>query len=339
MATRQLALRFLTDRSQDGFIPLDRDPFIIGRQSGVALVLVDEFVSRRHARLTFEGDDLVVEDLGSTNGTYLNGVRVTRGRVAEGDRILVGGSILKVVARDDASAASWAAAAAAGATAANAGVDAAATAMPCDAAFTASWPAAAAAASAGVDAAATAMEGSLDVVPLPDLLQLLATTGKAGVINVQRDRHMAEVHLQDGRITQCVIDGRKDISAKKNFYRLLAWTSGHFELRRTSSSCDGPAPAAPSVEALLLEGSRQLDEMQRLRCKLPTRFAVGAVPSEVLDREDRSLLALAAQDRSLDELLDATPLLDLEAAQRLIALFTRGFLVADLGPAEAVGHV
>ena len=306
MATHPLALCFLTGRSQDGLIPLDRDTFLIGRQSGADLVLDDEFVSLRHARFTFEGDDLVVQDLRSTNGTYLNGVRVTRGRVAEGDRILVGGSILKVVDRDAADAASWAAAAAA--------------------------------ASAGGDAAATALEGRLDVVPLPDLLQLLATTGKAGVVTIQRDRHTAEVHLQGRRITRCVIDGRKDISAAKSFFRLLAWTSGHFELRRAPSSSDGPGPEAPFVEALLLEGMRQLDEMQRLRCKLPTRFAVVDEPSEVLDQEDRSLLALAAQGRTLDELLDATPLLDLEAAQRLMALFTRGFLVGDLGDDAAVSH-
>ena len=68
MAPRQLALRFLTGRSQDGLIPLDQETVLVGRQSGAGLVLVDKFVSLRHARLTFKGDDLVVEDLGSTNG-------------------------------------------------------------------------------------------------------------------------------------------------------------------------------------------------------------------------------------------------------------------------------
>src|SRR5687768_17939123 len=45
----------------------------IGREGSTGLALDDEQASRRHARVTAQGDHAVVEDLGSTNGTYLNG--------------------------------------------------------------------------------------------------------------------------------------------------------------------------------------------------------------------------------------------------------------------------
>ena len=50
------------------------------------MVLDDRDVSRRHARLEIVDNQLVLTDLGSTNGTYVNDVRVTRRVLAPGDR-------------------------------------------------------------------------------------------------------------------------------------------------------------------------------------------------------------------------------------------------------------
>ena len=56
-------------------------PITFGRDSGVAAVALDDRnVSRRHARLEIIDNDLVLTDLGSTNGTYVNDERVTRRR-------------------------------------------------------------------------------------------------------------------------------------------------------------------------------------------------------------------------------------------------------------------
>lgn len=52
-------------------------PILIGRAEDSTLVLDDDYASSRHARLTQQGQEYYLEDLGSTNGTYLDRVRVT----------------------------------------------------------------------------------------------------------------------------------------------------------------------------------------------------------------------------------------------------------------------
>ena len=58
-------------------IPLTSAPVLIGRADDSTLVLDDDYASTRHARLTLQGNSYWLEDLGSTNGTYLDRTRVT----------------------------------------------------------------------------------------------------------------------------------------------------------------------------------------------------------------------------------------------------------------------
>jgi len=63
----------------------------IGRAPRADFIVDRALVSRLHCRLTLsEAGDLLLEDLDSTNGTFLNGTRVKRSAVVPGDRILVG---------------------------------------------------------------------------------------------------------------------------------------------------------------------------------------------------------------------------------------------------------
>lgn len=61
----------------DQVFELDQDVIALGREAGNDLIIEDPQVSRRHARLTRQGGSYVIEDLGSTNGTFVNGSRVT----------------------------------------------------------------------------------------------------------------------------------------------------------------------------------------------------------------------------------------------------------------------
>jgi pSer/pThr/pTyr-binding forkhead associated (FHA) protein len=56
---------------------LGSGPILIGRAEDSTLVLDDDYASTRHARLTQQGQEYFLEDLGSTNGTYLDRARVT----------------------------------------------------------------------------------------------------------------------------------------------------------------------------------------------------------------------------------------------------------------------
>ena len=59
-------------------IPLGTTPITIGRAANSTIVLDDDFVSTNHARLTPQGKTWVIEDLGSTNGTWIGRSRVTK---------------------------------------------------------------------------------------------------------------------------------------------------------------------------------------------------------------------------------------------------------------------
>jgi hypothetical protein len=71
-----------------------RDGLTIGRVTGCDIVLDDHKSSRRHARLVVEGGVVEVEDLGSSNGTLLNGKPVTRRVLRPGDKIQIGATVL-----------------------------------------------------------------------------------------------------------------------------------------------------------------------------------------------------------------------------------------------------
>ncbi|MFS8137999.1 MAG: FHA domain-containing protein [Thermomonas sp.] len=60
---------------------------VVGRADDASLCLPMDSISRQHARLTPAGDEVLVEDLGSANGTWINGKRISRGQARHGDEI------------------------------------------------------------------------------------------------------------------------------------------------------------------------------------------------------------------------------------------------------------
>ena len=75
--------------------PLTGNQIIIGREEGIGISLQDPESSRRHARLSWQGGNFVVEDMGSTNGTFVNGVQITSPQIlSPGDSIGVGQTAL-----------------------------------------------------------------------------------------------------------------------------------------------------------------------------------------------------------------------------------------------------
>ena len=72
-------------------------PLLIGRGSDAAIKLDDDYVSTRHARVAASGDEWFVEDLGSTNGTYVGPVRITQPTtIGLGVQVRVGKTILEL---------------------------------------------------------------------------------------------------------------------------------------------------------------------------------------------------------------------------------------------------
>jgi predicted component of type VI protein secretion system len=74
---------------------LDRDTLTVGRDPGNDIVIAEPQVSRQHSRITRQGNFLILEDLGSTNGTFVNGVRLTAPHtLSNGDVMGMGDAVI-----------------------------------------------------------------------------------------------------------------------------------------------------------------------------------------------------------------------------------------------------
>jgi len=87
---------------------VDQKEIIIGRDTGSDIPIDNIAVSREHARITREpsritkgSDDFFIEDMGSQNGTFVNGHKVSKKSLVSGDEITIGKYFLKIYLEDD----------------------------------------------------------------------------------------------------------------------------------------------------------------------------------------------------------------------------------------------
>ena len=91
------ALVVVEPRDQKGHRHTIGDEATIGRAAGCSISVTDNFTSQLHARVFHRDGSLHVEDLGSTNGTYLNRRKVSAPMVVSGgDRIQIGSTVMEV---------------------------------------------------------------------------------------------------------------------------------------------------------------------------------------------------------------------------------------------------
>ena len=88
----------IVDGANEGeTVSLDEAPILIGRGSDAAIRLDDDYVSTRHARIASSGDQWFVEDLGSTNGTYIGSHRLTQPTTLQlGSKVRIGKTTLEL---------------------------------------------------------------------------------------------------------------------------------------------------------------------------------------------------------------------------------------------------
>jgi hypothetical protein len=302
---RSFVLRFISGKYQGGEFPIvPEKQILVGRSSDLDMVLVEDMVSRKHARIAMQTDQIWIEDLGSTNGTFVNGEKIKRARLKEGDRVLIGTSILKVIAGD----------------------------TPRD----------------GMDAKrelesvaqqrrtsqARTMSGAIDEVPLPDLLQLFGTSKKSGVLVIRTEDDVGKIYLKKGNVSYAIINDLDDVPPLKSVYRMLAWQKGLFDLDPPDER-EFPNEVNMSVQELLMEGIRQLDEFNRLRPELPNLDARLVVlsplipPLRDLKPQELDVLQLAHNYGHFETVLNKSLATDLETVEIVLKLLKAQYLKAD----------
>jgi pSer/pThr/pTyr-binding forkhead associated (FHA) protein len=297
-------LRFISGKYQGGEFPLrPHREIVIGRSSDLDMVLVEDMVSRKHAKIVTDERTVSIQDLGSTNGTFVNGEKIRKVELKDGDRILIGTSIIKLVALDGQASTTMSE------TEARSKMQVTANRRP----------------------AAKSMSGSIEEIPLPDLLQLLSTSRKSGVVALRSDWGTGRIYLRKGQIYFATIDESFDVGPRKAMYRMLTWSQGFFELEPPDERAV-LEEIQDSTEALLMEGMRQLDEFRVLTPKMPALNAKVSVPRPLMPKlrdlkpEELDIMQSALAGDTIQGLLDGSRLTDLQAAQILLNLLERGYI-------------
>ncbi len=310
---RSFVLRFISGKYQGGEFPIapEKD-IIVGRSSDLDMVLVEDMVSRRHARIAIADEQIWIEDLGSTNGTFVNGEKIKRARLKEGDRVLIGTSILKVIASE------------------------ASQSEP----ISQSQPPQPRANLENIATAnerrtqARSMSGSIEEVPLPDLMQLFGTSKKNGVLVIRTDDDTGRIYMRKGNVYYATINDSADVSPVKGLYRMLSWAKGEFDLEPADETVF-PNEVDLSVQEILMEGMRQMDEFGEIRHKLPEMESRVLVPQPLtkklreLKPEELDVFQLALDSPPLRLVFDRSEKPDLETGQALVSLFKQGYLETE----------
>ncbi len=294
-------LRFVTGKYEGKDFPLDdARSFIAGRSGEADLVLADDAVSRKHARFYPARGRIWVRDLGSRNGTVINGTAVTHHCLRDGDRIAIGSSLAKFASLEQAEVSKERA----GERRAN-----------------------------GSDVSGRSMTGSIEEIPLMDVLQWLATSRKTGTLKVREPDggRVGALHLRDGQVFYATISSSKNLHPEKALMRMLAWSKGSFELENTTLD-DVDTEIHMSLEHMLMEAARIEDELKNMsrRSKLPKPddnvviVSPGPVRWKELDEKELDLMQDLVEIGSWQELADSSRTDDLTLTRILVALQKKG---------------
>lgn len=300
MSTSTYAIRFLSGKLQgrEYALPSEGD-LVIGRASGLDLVLLEDMVSRRHAELTVRRSGLVIHDLDSTNGTFVNGEKVSKARLREGDRVLIGTTILKIIPASGAPSL-----------------------PPSDV--------------TSVDEStrqSSMMSGRLEDVPVPDLLQLFSSSRRSGVLFVRGTDAEGRIRLRDGHVFHAGIGPADEMDPMKALCRIIGWPRGDFRFEPPDDSVELLLELEDTTENLLVRAMHQLDEFRRIRGELPPAETTLAVPQPLdaplgrLNALSLDIFQLAHNEGRVDRILDRSPATDYETASALLELLTGGYLV------------
>ena len=300
---RSYVLRFISGKYQGGEFPIVTDKqIVVGRSSDLDMVLVEDMVSRRHAKIQLQQDQIWIEDLGSTNGTFVNGEKIKRARLKEGDRALIGTSILKVIATDTPNEPSA--------------------------------PKKDLESYANQRSQTRTMSGSIEEVPLPDLLQLFGTSKKNGVLYIRTENDTGKIFMRKGSIYYATINDNAEVGVMKSLYRMLGWDKGIFDLEPPDTT-EFPNEVDVSVQEVLMEGLRQLDELNVVKDKLPefnTRISVPkplVAPLKDLKPEELDVFQAALNEGTVEGAFNKSAKSDLETGALLARLLKDKYLEAE----------
>ncbi|MCA9537326.1 MAG: DUF4388 domain-containing protein [Myxococcales bacterium] len=325
------ALRFIAGKFKGGEFPLKPNrEVVIGRGSEFDMVLDEDMVSRRHAKIaTFHGQ-IVLQDLKSTNGTFVNGERTTVARLKVGDKVLVGTSVMEVIRADEE---------APSASAEQTTRQTTPTRPPATVAGVPPPTLQDTVARPTIDRS-QGMSGRFpdDVDSVADLVELFNANRRTGVL-VLTDPGDVEgrMFFRDGQVYYATLayPNRRQaapVAPLKCFNRLLTWQTGEFRLDNLNPPPSFDDEMEGETRSLLMDGLRQWDELKVYAGHLPSREARLALVKPLrarlsgLSAEALDTLQVVLNYDEVGAVLDYSPASDLETAQDVLYLLQNEYL-------------
>ena len=330
------ALRFIAGRFKGGEFPLKPNrEIVIGRGSEFDMVLDEDMVSRRHAKIaTFHGQ-IVLQDLKSTNGTFVNGERTTVARLKVGDKVLVGTSVMELIRTDDTTG------------------ERRPPPPPAEVTGGSNKPTAQSPPSSIMETQHAAVRVTVDRargmsgrisendVTVTDLVELFNANRRTGVLVLtDPDDVEGRIFFREGTVYYATLarpnqKQEAPIPPLKCFFRLLTWTAGNFRMDALNPAPSFDTEIEGETRNLVLEGMRQFDELKlyvehlpgrnaRLRVARPLRARLSALSAEALDT-----LQLVLNHGEVGKVLDYSEASDLETCQDLLYLVQNEYLTAE----------
>jgi hypothetical protein len=277
----------------------------IGRHASNDIRLPSRAVSNFHAEILKEDGTLVIRDLGSTNGTRVNGECIDRSPVSPGDSIRIGNHILSLQIRPQAvSPTAENGASAFGAGARGRILPPKARAIDCD--------------------------GSTDL-PLADLLRRLAAKREPVTARLTRDGAWARLLFDRERLFHVEYG---EVVGEKALYRLFGWHDGDYEVAPLSDPSSELVSLCLPLEALIVEGLDHVQELGKLVAALPPL----AIPLRL--KEDCPLPLTAhspaeieifqaiIRHETIERVLEKSPWTDVRTARLIASLLAKGVFEA-----------
>lgn len=287
-------LRFLNGNHEGQEFPLMPDEsYIAGRSTEADIALSDDTVSRKHARFHHERGRLWVRDLGSRNGTVVNGQAVPYYVLDQGDRVAIGAFFMRVDL-----------------------VPASKVSQP--------------APSPEETSSGRSMSGTLADIPLADVLQWLSTSRKTGMLRV-RGKRQGSLFLRSGSVYYASIDDAASLNPEKALLRMLSWQDGTFGLDNATPDEEAMVgEISTPLEHLLMEAARQTDELNHLaqRKGIPEEEVTLVLPSPTpwkeLEPEGLDIVQRLVEGLSWTSILDTSEMDDVAVTKAVVALKAKG---------------
>ena len=278
----------------------------------------DGSISRVHARLDKDGDDWLLVDLGSTNGTFVNGAEVDNSELQTGDRLQVGSALVEVTVGKTNEADDLA----------NAKTDPQLKQQIAQINEKLQDPPTG---SGPIVIQKTVLAGNLASIGLPSLLQTLEANCNSGSLLIRLQSQVGQIYLDNGHPIHAELG---PIRGKKALFRLVGQNDGDFELVAPGHEPMQPTITGP-LDGLLLEAVTEIDEFSLYRTELPPDdatldfapnrfFVLRQMPPDLFE-----VLASVARFRTVGAVIDGCGLTDLCVCRHLLMLLNEKIITVE----------